>query len=120
MNTVTDGGGGRVVVDDQRKCSVEKKEGINLLTETITDYVTLDSVWVVKEISKNVISIGKRLRDGLIFEGFWSSIRINVNGVSLVLEKNEGNGLYYTKLQRMNLVATDYYHKVTKTDNDNE
>lgn len=33
-------------------------------------------------------------------------------------EKNEGDGLYYTRLQGMNPVATEYCHKVTTTDND--
>ena len=44
MNNITDGSGDRVVVGNQIKCSVEKNGGIDVITEMITDYVTLVSV----------------------------------------------------------------------------
>ena len=81
------------------------------MTETITVYVTLGSIQVVKEIGKHIISIGKLLKDEVILEGCESSIRISINGATLGFGENEGDGLYHTKIQRMNIVATDHCTK---------
>ena len=102
----------KIVVGDQRRCEVTKRGDLNLETRTGKECVTLESVRVVNEIGKNIISISKLLKDGGIMEGSGSTIEVKINGVNLIFKKDKQDGLYYALLRRMKSSNTEYCHGV--------
>ena len=116
MTNRTNAEGDRVVVGDKRKSKVEMKGDLNLLTKTLKDHVALKNIRVVKEIGKNIISIGKLLCDGGELSGSDNVIKINIHEVTLTFTKNVEDGLYYTKLRRMTSSKKDHCIEITMDD----
>ena len=106
------GSNDKVVVGDSRKCMVTKKGNLQLISKS-DDIVELLNVRIVKEIEKNIISIGKLLNDGWNLEGCSKRLIVTRRDVRLIFIRNSIDGLYYTKLRRMSDGIYNQCNKIT-------
>ena len=118
MNAVK-GGNDKVIVGDQRQCEVEKKGTLHLETIKHETCITLNDVRVVKEIGKNIISIGKLLKEGGKLYGDKYTLIVEVYETRLTFHKMKEDGLYYTKLRRLTTDGYNYCNKITTMKDDN-
>ena len=90
----------RVIVGDQRKCEVTKKGQLLTLTEDENCLLLMD-VRVVSEMGKNILSVGALLDDGGKLKGGKNEMIVDYKGILLKFRRNHKDGLYYTKLKRV-------------------
>ena len=108
----------RVVVGDNRKCEVKMKGDLNLITKA-NEKVHLNSVRIVEEIEKNIISIGKLLKEGWTLQGSHKKMILQYNECKLKFKRNDVDGLYYTKLRRVNVKQEQKCEQVYNMNDDN-
>ena len=104
-------GGDKIIVGDKRRCSVDKK-GTIILTAKDDSNVILTNVRVVKEIGKQIISIGTLLRDGGTMTGSGNWMKVTVNGATLTFTRNKVDGLYYMKARRVPSIEECNNHEI--------
>lgn len=110
----------RVVVGDGRKCKVTQKGDLNLMNHENHDCITLTGVRIVKEMGKNIMSIGRLLKEGEKLMGSGNQMKVTLNHVTFFFHKNENDGLFYIKLRRMRPKVINHCHRITNyTGNDN-
>ena len=119
MTNVDDTNKDNIIMGDQRKCKVAQKGSLTFMTTDIKQYLTLNDIRVVKEIGKNIISIGLLLKQGGRLEGDETHMRVTINDVQLTFTKNEKDGLYYIQLKRLYEDSGGYCY-ATSTDKDDK
>ena len=109
----------RVVVGDSRRCMVTKKGDLQMKSMN-DNCVGLANVRIVKEIEKNIISIGRLLKDGWILKGSGNKMVLTTADSKLTFNKNQADGLYYTKLKRTNCTNLNQCNQITNLDDKEE
>ena len=102
MNNLKSNTSDVIIVGDKRKCAVKEKGNLEVLAEDNDNSINLSNVRVVEEIGKNIVSIGLLLLDGGNMEGTNSCIIVKYKGAIITFMRNSIDGLYYTKLKRLN------------------
>ena len=113
-----DGGNDRIIVGDKRKCEVESKGNLGLISKDNGNYLDLQNIRVVHDIGKNIISIGLLLKAGGIMEGTQSNLLVHFNNETLRFKKNEIDGLYY--IIKMKRIQESEYNECNNINNDGD